>query len=45
MNDDFLSGQNARVTWLRGPPFYDAPQAMTVKIPVVERPRRVAGNR
>jgi serine protease DegS len=37
-------GQNARVTWLRGPPFYDAPQAMTVKIPVAERPRRVPGN-
>jgi serine protease DegS len=36
-------GQKARVTWLRGPPFYDAPQAMTVKIPVVERPRRASG--
>ena len=35
-------GQKARVTWMRGPPFYDTPQAMTVKIPVVERPQRGA---
>jgi len=33
-------GQKTRVTWMRGPPFHDTPQAMTVKITVVERPQR-----
>lgn len=33
-------GQKARMTWMRGPPFHDMPQAMTVKITVVERPQR-----
>ena len=33
-------GQKARITWLRGLPSYDSPQAMTVKVPVIERPQR-----
>jgi S1-C subfamily serine protease len=33
-------GHKARVTWLRGPPFHDSPQAMSVRVPVVERPLR-----
>ena len=33
-------GQMARITWLRGLPSYDSPQAMTVKVPVIERPQR-----
>ena len=36
-------GQKARITWLRGLPSYDSPQAMTVKVPVIERPQR-SGN-
>ncbi|MCC7199101.1 MAG: trypsin-like peptidase domain-containing protein [Gammaproteobacteria bacterium] len=33
-------GQTTRITWLRGPPFNETPQAITVKMLVAERPRR-----
>ena len=33
-------GRTIRITWLRGPPFSDPPRSMTVKLRVVEQPRR-----